>query len=268
MRRDKVPDPDAGVSASSPAAAAGRSLGPGAPLRVSTPRPGLSSPPVPPTGIPMGLFVRGLCFWGEDSTSLGRPKARLHYQRPRSGTRACLHPRTRRTKSVPAAGAPGTPKVVFVGVSNPGPGRTLRRPSCRVFWRNHDPTQGIAPGQTNVGNAVTASPIYAVWARASSRRARAVAQDVFPGELAEAGYVENHDPRFVASRPPLLKLRGGLTHPAIPAQEPGLVTGGIGGIGRYHRRELFGDRSDRNSGPVGPGSAQLKPRSAREGGRK
>ncbi len=114
------------------------------------------------------------------------------------------------------------------------PAKTSYEEILRLFWENHDPTQGMRQGN-DVGTQYR-SAIY--WTTEEQHRIAEASRDAFQERLRQAGYGEITTEIAQAGH---VLLRRGLP-PAVPRQEPvGLLRA------RRHRRELSrGNRRERS----------------------
>ena len=127
---------------------------------------------------------------GAPSASSGQRRRRLH---DRGRLRGRHHARTRRTKRC-ARGRTGHTEVVLVVFD---PKVTSIDEMLRVFWENHDPTQGMRQGN-DVGTQYR-SGIY-TFDDGAGAGGRGVARDV-PGAAARGGLRRDHHRDRAARRP-------------------------------------------------------------------
>ncbi len=131
------------------------------------------APPYP-AGLQIAEFALG-CFWGEEQTFWGLPgvyTTAVGYQggaTPNPTYEEVCSGQTGQAESV---------RIVF------DPGKTSYDELLRVFWENHDPTQGMRQG-----NDTGTQYRSVIFARTEVQRAAAEAsRDAFQERLREAGY--------------------------------------------------------------------------------
>jgi len=175
-----------------------------------------------PEGTELALFGMG-CFWGAER-KFWQTRA---WSRPRRATRA-LHAQPDLPRV--CSGRTGHNEVVRVVFD---PRVVSYAELLRVFWENHDPTQGMRQG--NDAGTQYRSGVYA-YGDAQQRAAEA-SRDAYQQAL-RARVTANHHRDRAGAR--VLLRRG--RPPAIPGQEPGAAT-----AASRHRRGL----------PGGPGHDRL-----------
>ncbi len=155
-----------------------------------------------PAGMKTALFGLG-CFWGAEKKFWQTPGVFT----TAVGYAAGLTPNP--TYREVCTGQTGHAEVVLVVFD---PAKVSYEDLLKVFWENHDPTQGMRQGN-DVGTQYR-SGIYAF--DADQKAAAEASKAAYQAKLAEAGYGDDHDrdPR----RPALLLRRG--VPPAVPREEP------------------------------------------------
>ena len=174
------------------------------------------APPFP-DGFEQAIFGMG-CFWGAE---------REFWQAPGVYTTAVGYAggfTPNPTYEEVCSGRTGHTEVVLVVFD---PAQTSYEELLRVFWENHDPTQGMRQGN-DVGTQYR-SAIY--WTSEAQREAAEASRAMFQRELARAGY--GAITTEIADGRPVL-LRRGLP-PAVPGEEPGRLL-----RPRRHRRLVPG----------------------------
>ena len=143
------------------------------------------------------------CFWGAE---------RVFWQAPGVYTTAVGYAggyTPNPTYEEVCSGSTGHAEVVLVVFD---PAKTSYEEMLRLFWENHDPTQGMRQGN-DVGTQYR-SAIY--WDTDAHRRLAEASRAMFNERLRETGLPGDHH-RDRRGRPVL--LRRGLP-PAVPGQEP------------------------------------------------
>jgi len=133
------------------------------------------SPPFP-DGLERAVFGLG-CFWGAE---------RVFWRAPGVFTTAVGYAggfTPNPTYEEVCSGRTGHTDAVLVVFD---PGQTSYDELLRLFWENHDPTQGMRQGN-DMGTQYR-SAIY--WANDTQRAAAEASRAMFQGELARAGYGE------------------------------------------------------------------------------
>ena len=152
--------------------------GRGEPMRVTERHAVLDTPLVPPfpEGLEQAVFGLG-CFWGAE---------RVFWQAPGVYTTAVGYAggyTPNPTYEEVCSGRTGHTEAVLVVFD---PKVTSYDEVLRLFWENHDPTQGMRQGN-DVGTQYR-SAIY--WTSEAQREAAEASRATFQGELAKAGYGE------------------------------------------------------------------------------
>src|SRR5689334_2906359 len=127
-----------------------------------------------PAGLEQAVFGLG-CFWGAE---------RKFWQVPGVFTTAVGYaggPTPNPTYEEVCSGQTGHTEVVLVVFD---PAKTSYEALLKVFWENHDPTQGMRQGN-DVGTQYR-SAIYTY--SPEQRRAAEASREVFQAQLAKAGY--------------------------------------------------------------------------------
>jgi peptide-methionine (S)-S-oxide reductase len=129
-----------------------------------------------PEGLETAIFGMG-CFWGAEKVFWGAPgvyTTAVGYAggtTPNPSYEEVCSARTGHTEAV---------LVVF------DPKETSYEEMLRLFWENHDPTQGMRQGN-DVGTQYR-SAIY--WTSDAQREAAEASRDMYQGKLGERGYGE------------------------------------------------------------------------------
>ena len=184
-------------------------------------------------GKAQALFALG-CFWGAERKFWQQPGVHT----TAVGYAAGLTPNP--TYEEVCSGLTGHAEVVLVVYD---PAVISYDELLKVFWENHDPTQGMRQGG-DVGTQYRSGIYYAT----DAERAAAIkSRDAFQKGLTGAGFGDDHDRDPAGAR---VLLRG-----AVPPAVPGEESERLLRAGR-HRREL----SDRRVGVVGtvPREAQVR----------
>ena len=138
----------------------------------------LGTPIAPPFPDGLQQAVVGLgCFWGAE---------RVFWQAPGVYTTAVGYAggfTKNPTYEEVCSGRTGHTEAVLVVFD---PAETSYEQILRLFWENHDPTQGMHQGN-DVGTQYR-SAIY--WTSAAEREAAEASRSTYAGELARAGYGE------------------------------------------------------------------------------
>ena len=190
-----------------------------------------------PEGLERAMFGMG-CFWGAERELLAG-RRRVHDRRR---LRRRLSRRTRPTRRCARAG-PATTRSCS---SCSTPTVTRYDELLRVFWENHDPTQGMRQGN-DVGTQYR-SGIYTF--ADAQREAAEASRDAYQEQLTRRRLRRDHD-RDRAGADVL--LRRGLP-PAVPGEEPGRLL-----RPRRHRRVLPRRRRRR----LTPGRTGAQPAASR-----
>ena len=167
----------------------------------------LGTPLQPPFPEGTQSLVVGMgCFWGAE---------RIFWQAPGVYTTAVGYAggyTPNPTYEEVCSGLTGHTEVVLVVFD---PAAISQEEVLRLFWENHDPTQGMRQG-----NDMGTQYRSAVYVADDAQRDAAIAtRDAYAARLAEAGLRGDHD-RDRRRRAVL--LRRGLP-PAVPGQEPGRI---------------------------------------------
>ncbi|GAC1321450.1 MAG: peptide-methionine (S)-S-oxide reductase MsrA [Thermoleophilaceae bacterium] len=129
-----------------------------------------------PDGFATALFGLG-CFWGAE---------RVFWQAPGVYTTAVGYAggfTPNPTYEEVCSGSTGHTEAVLVVFD---PGITSYEELLRLFWENHDPTQGMRQGN-DVGTQYRSAIL---WSDASERDAAETSRELFAAKLREAGYGE------------------------------------------------------------------------------
>ena len=155
-----------------------------------------------PEGFERAVFGMG-CFWGAE---------RIFWQAPGVYSTAVGYAggfTPNPTYSEVCSGRTGHTEAVLVVFD---PAKTSYEELLRLFWENHDPTQGMRQGN-DVGTQYRSAVLYTSEAqREAAERSRAMYQE----QLRGSGLRPDHDRDRTARR---LLLRRGLP-PAVPREEP------------------------------------------------
>ena len=157
-----------------------------------------------PEGFQIAEFALG-CFWGEEKTFWEQPgvwTTAVGYQGGFTPNPTYEESCTGRT------GHAETVRVVF------DPSKTSYEQLLKVFWENHDPTQGMRQG-----NDAGSEYRSAIFVHDHAQRTAAEASlKMYQEQLSAAGYGRDHDRDRRPAGAALLLCRG--LPPAIPRQEP------------------------------------------------
>src|ERR1700757_4056654 len=129
-----------------------------------------------PDGMETAIFAMG-CFWGEEKKFWSLPG----FGGTAGGYLAGLTPNP--TYGEVCSGRTGHTEAVLVVFD---PAVVSLEGVLRLFWENHDPTQGMRQGN-DVGTQYR-SAVY--WANDAQRAAAEATRDMFQAELTRAGYGE------------------------------------------------------------------------------
>ena len=151
-----------------------------------------------PAGSELATFALG-CFWGEEKMFWEQPGV----WRPRSATRRLHAEPDLRGVCTGRTGHAEAVRVVF------DPAKTSYEPLLKVFWENHDPTQGMRQGNDRGTEYRSAIFVHHEAQRAPPSEARDMYQAAHGRRL-------RHDHDRDRRRPGLL-LRRGLS-PAVPRE--------------------------------------------------